>query len=77
MAADKSSLFGTLLRKTIRRVIRFYYPTIRVTQAERLPSEGATLYIANHPNSLIDPVLIGITTQRPVRFMAKAPLFEG
>ena len=77
MAADKSSLFGTLLRKTIRRVVRFYYPIIRVTHAERLPSEGATLYIANHPNSLIDPVLIGITTQRPVRFMAKAPLFEG
>jgi len=77
MAADKSSLFGTLLRKTIRRVVRFYYPTIRVTHAERLPTEGATLYIANHPNSLIDPVLIGITTQRPVRFMAKAPLFEG
>ena len=77
MGADKSSLFGTLLRKTIRRVVRFYYPTIRVTHAERLPTEGATLYIANHPNSLIDPVLIGITTQRPVRFMAKAPLFEG
>ena len=61
----------------IRRVVRFYYPVIRVTHAERLPDEGATLYIANHPNSLIDPVLIGIATQRPVRFMAKAPLFEG
>ena len=77
MAADQSTFFGTLLRKAIRRVIRFYYPTIRVTHAERLPAEGATLYIANHPNSLIDPVLIGIATQRPVRFMAKAPLFEG
>ena len=77
MAADQSTFFGTLLRKAIRRVIRFYYPTIRVTHAERLPTEGATLYIANHPNSLIDPVLIGIATRRPVRFMAKAPLFEG
>jgi len=77
MAADQSTFFGTLLRKAIRRVIRFYYPTIRVTHPERLPSEGATLYIANHPNSLIDPVLIGIATRRPVRFMAKAPLFEG
>ena len=77
MAADQSSYFGTQLRRLIRRLIRFYYPVIRVTNAERLPCEGATLYIANHPNSLIDPVLIGITTQRPVRFMAKAPLFKG
>ena len=77
MAADQSSYFGTKLRRLIRRLIRFYYPVIRVTNAERLPCEGATLYIANHPNSLIDPVLIGITTQRPVRFMAKAPLFKG
>ena len=77
MAADQSSFFGTLLRRLIRRVVRFYYPVIRVTHAERLPEEGATLYIANHPNSLIDPVLIGIATQRPVRFMAKAPLFKG
>ncbi len=77
MAADQSTFLGTLLRKTIRRVIRLYYPIIRVTHSERLPSEGATLYIANHPNSLIDPVLIGIATRRPVRFMAKAPLFEG
>ncbi|MDP6794990.1 MAG: 1-acyl-sn-glycerol-3-phosphate acyltransferase [Verrucomicrobiota bacterium] len=77
MAADQSSLFGTLLRRLIRRLVRFYYPVIRVTNAERLPREGSTLYIANHPNSLIDPVLIGITTNRPVRFMAKAPLFKG
>ena len=77
MAADQSTFFGTLLRRLIRRLIRFYYPVIRVTNAERLPREGATLYIANHPNSLIDPVLIGITTNRPVRFMAKAPLFKG
>mgnify|MGYP001282663942 CR=1 FL=1 len=77
MAADQSSFIGTLLRRLIRRLIRFYYPVIRVTNADRLPSEGATLYIANHPNSLIDPVLIGIATQRPVRFMAKAPLFKG
>ncbi|SVB07647.1 uncharacterized protein METZ01_LOCUS160501, partial [marine metagenome] len=29
MAADQSSLFGTLLRGMIRRLIRFYYPVIR------------------------------------------------
>ncbi len=65
-----------LLRKIVRRFIRIYYPVIHISHPERLPKEGATLYIANHSNSLIDPVVIGITTNRPVRFLAKAPLFK-
>ena len=73
---DDSSTFGMLLRKTVRRFVRIYYPVIHVSHPERLPREGATLYIANHSNSLIDPVIIGITANRPVRFLAKAPLFK-
>jgi 1-acyl-sn-glycerol-3-phosphate acyltransferase len=34
------------------------------------------LFVANHANSLIDPVIIGITAKRPVHFLAKAPLFD-
>ncbi|MEO2020370.1 MAG: lysophospholipid acyltransferase family protein, partial [Pirellulaceae bacterium] len=44
--------------------------------AEHIPRTGPVLFCANHPNSLIDPVLIGITARRPVSFMAKAPLFK-
>ena len=31
--------------------------------------------MANHPNSLLDPTLVAASTDRPVRFLAKAPLF--
>ena len=74
--SDQSSFVGFIIRKIVRRFIRIYYPVIHVTHPERLPKEGATLYIANHSNSLIDPVVIGITANRPVRFLAKAPLFK-
>ena len=73
---DQSSSIGMLLRKIVRRFVRIYYPAIHVSHPERLPREGATLYIANHSNSLIDPVIIGITADRPVRFLAKATLFK-
>ena len=73
--SDQASFLGLVIRKIVRRFIRIYYPVIHVTHPERLPKEGATLYIANHSNSLIDPVVIGITANRPVRFLAKAPLF--
>ena len=49
---DQSSSIGMLLRKIVRRFVRIYYPSIHVSHPERLPREGATLYIANHSNCI-------------------------
>lgn len=52
---------------------RVYY---RLTLAgERVPATGPVLLVANHPNSLLDPGLVLAAARRPVRFLAKAPLF--
>jgi len=73
MAAPESSGF---LRGIVRGLVRFYYPRIEVTGGALIPRTGPVLLVANHPNSLIDPVLLGVAAQRPVRLMAKAPLFS-
>ena len=53
---------------------RVYY---RLTVAGgRVPGRGAVLLVANHPNSLLDPMLVVAAARRPVRFLAKAPLFR-
>lgn len=69
-------LTGSAARKLVRALVKFYYPRIEVTGAERIPQSGPVLLASNHPNSLIDPVLLGIAARRPVRLMAKAPLFD-
>lgn len=52
---------------------RLYY---RFTVAgAAVPGKGPLLLVANHPNSLLDPVLVAAAAGRPVRFLAKAPLF--
>jgi len=38
--------------------------------------DGAAVYVGNHPNALIDPALIFITSSRRLTFLAKAPLFK-
>jgi len=67
---------GNGARWLVRKSLRLYYSRIEVEGRERLPVSGAVLFVANHPNSLMDPALIGYAVQRPVHFFAKAPLFE-
>ena len=67
---------GHVARRLVRRLIRLYYPKIEVTGREWIPSFGPALLAANHANSLIDPVIVGIAGRRTVRYFAKAPLFE-
>ncbi len=56
-------------------VRRFYHP-IEVVDGERVPQSGPVVLCANHANSLVDSLIIGIAARRPVRFMAAAFLFD-
>lgn len=67
---------GGVARMFVRRILRFYYPCIEVEGRERIPAKGAVLFVANHPNSLMDAALVGFVAKRPVHFFAKAPLFD-
>jgi glycerol-3-phosphate O-acyltransferase / dihydroxyacetone phosphate acyltransferase len=42
----------------------------------RVPRHGPVLLVANHPNSLMDPALVSMAANRPVRFLARSGLFE-
>ena len=65
----------TLLERTAFRFwfARLYRVVLRDTQ--RIPSKGPVILVANH-ESLIDPWLLGLATPRPIRYMAKAELWN-
>ncbi|MEO8215812.1 MAG: lysophospholipid acyltransferase family protein [Acidobacteriota bacterium] len=42
---------------------------------ERVPRTGPLLLISNHPNMVGDPASVAAASRRPVRFLAKSPLF--
>lgn len=54
--------------------LRVYYRLRRAGGA--VPQSGPVLLVANHPNSLLDPAMVALAARRPVRFLAKAPLFK-
>src|SRR4051794_37710606 len=66
----------SFVRSIVRSLVRIYYPKIEISARERIPKSSPVLLVANHANSLIDPVILGIAASRRVHFLAKAPLFE-
>src|SRR5215831_12607093 len=56
-------------------LIRLYYPERFVEGAERIPAEGPVIFVLNHPNGLLDPLLLRVATGRPAHFLAKSTLF--
>jgi 1-acyl-sn-glycerol-3-phosphate acyltransferase len=56
-------------------VRRVFFHRVDVAGLHRLP-KGGTILVGNHPNSLIDPVLIVTTCGRPLSFAAKDVLFN-
>ncbi len=59
----------------MQRVLARAFFRVTASGAERVPRSGPVLLTANHRNSLLDPMLLTVAARRPVRFLAKAPLF--
>ena len=61
----------------LRIVTRVFFRQIEIVGLEHVPAAGPVLFAGNHPNSLIDPILIITTCGRKVHFAAKDTLFKG
>ena len=64
------------LKFTVGIGIRFYYKEVKILNSKSLSHDGPLIIIANHPNTLMDAMMIGFVSKRPIYFMAKATLFN-
>ena len=54
----------------------FYSKKIKVTGKNNIPKDGAVLFTSNHPNGLIDPLIIATHIKRKTHFLVQAGVFK-
>ena len=68
-----------MLYDTLKPVVgiglRWYYRSIVADGIARIPTRGPVFLAVNHPNALIDALIVGTVVPRRVRFTAKATIF--
>ncbi len=68
--------FYALVRTIGRFWVWFFFRSVDVHHAERVPRHGPVLLCINHPNNLIDSLLVGAVVDRKVHYLATAALFR-
>jgi 1-acyl-sn-glycerol-3-phosphate acyltransferase len=60
----------------LRLVTRIFFRTVEVVGHDHVPATGPVVLVGNHPNSLVDPVVLATTCPRQVSFAARDGLFS-
>jgi 1-acyl-sn-glycerol-3-phosphate acyltransferase len=68
--------FYAAVRRLARFWIWFFFKAVEVRHPERVPARGPVLLCINHPNNLIDSLLVGAVLPRKVHYLASATLFR-
>jgi 1-acyl-sn-glycerol-3-phosphate acyltransferase len=68
--------FYAVVRTIARFWIWFFFERVEVRRPERVPRMGPVLLCINHPNNLIDSLLVGSVLPRQVHYLATGLLFR-
>ncbi|MCK5538053.1 MAG: 1-acyl-sn-glycerol-3-phosphate acyltransferase [Bacteroidales bacterium] len=66
--------------KTVRLYVKFglrsYFKTTKVEGFENIPKDQPVLFVGNHRNGLIDPIMVATTSHRVHLFLTRASAFK-
>ncbi|HLU65172.1 MAG TPA: lysophospholipid acyltransferase family protein [Kofleriaceae bacterium] len=74
--AERGMLVYRVLQWLLRVATRVFFRRVEVVGRDNVPRTGPVLFCGNHPNSLLDPILITAHGGRVVQFAAKDTLFD-
>ncbi len=76
MVPAKKTLFYRVLREWCFAGSRLYFKKIETTYIEPLPKDKPIIFVGNHNNTFIDPILISVNTRLYPAFLTTAAAFK-
>lgn len=73
---SEKSLIYSCIRMLGRIVMAIFFKKIELRHAESIPDEGPVVFVANHPNSIMDALVIGAAIKRKVNYIGHSGLFR-
>lgn len=73
---SEGSMFRRLILLLTGVALRLFFRRIETSGIERVPPEGALVFVLNHPSGAIDAALAACILPRSVSFLAKSTLFR-
>ena len=71
-----SQIWFRLMRLYVKLGLFFFTKKIKVVGLKNVPKKGAVLFAINHPNGLIDPLIVTTNNPRASYFLVKAAAFK-
>jgi len=65
-----------ILRWLLRNSVRIFFRRIEVEGIENVPGSGPVLLVPNHPNALVDALVVLMHLKRPISLTAKSTLAD-
>jgi glycerol-3-phosphate O-acyltransferase / dihydroxyacetone phosphate acyltransferase len=65
----------TLLKAVLRLAVRVFYKEVQVQGNEQLPEKGPLIVAVNHPNTLMDPIVVALLLRQRTGFLANGGIF--
>lgn len=69
-------IWYNIVKIYIRTGLFLFHKKIIVNGLNNIPGKGAVLFVSNHKNALIDPLLIATTATRTIHFLTRASAFK-
>ncbi|HHL73072.1 MAG TPA: hypothetical protein ENJ29_11230 [Bacteroidetes bacterium] len=60
----------------VKVALSIFFQKLDVRRPENIPKRGPVIFAANHPNSIMDALVLGVITKRKVNYIAHAGLFN-
>ena len=69
-------VFYHFIRCVIKFAMSIFFQKIELQNGENVPAHGPVIFVANHPNSIMDALVMGLVTKRKVNYIGHSGLFS-